>query len=156
MFSVWPYYTDHPWCSTRLSEYKIAMMAFTCVVEHVLGVFVDVCVPVLTLLVGVALRSAFRGDLVEPPLEPDFSPQKLHAWNSLFPHLRSYISREQFARDHTIHSSFVTIYLLKGEPLKLRLGVDSLNVGLLIDRLLDWLRSNKSRSLLSRYPAIST
>jgi hypothetical protein len=90
---------------TQRIEYKIALMSFNCVHGTCPAYFQGVCRPVATVAGRAHLRSADRGDMVQPRTTGKrFGPRSFRssapaAWNNLPTHLRSNdISREQFAR----------------------------------------------------------
>jgi hypothetical protein len=86
--------------------YKIALLSYDCVHGTCPTYLADICIPVSSLPARAALRSAARGDLVEPSIRGKrYGPRSFrisapHTWNNLPSHLRSYsTSREQFTRD---------------------------------------------------------
>jgi hypothetical protein len=86
-------------------EYKVAMMTFSCMRGACPVYFQDVCRPVASVDARARLRSADRGDLVEPRTRGKlYGPRSFRVsapatWNNLPTYLRAEdISRDQFAR----------------------------------------------------------
>jgi hypothetical protein len=86
-------------------EFKIALMAFSCVRGPCLTYFSDICRPVATVAARAKLRSAEHGAMLVPRTKGRrFGPRSFRvsaptAWNNLPPHLHAEgLSREQFTR----------------------------------------------------------